>query len=143
MTMRSWAFKIFQYPFSLFMAVALVGVNVNRGSCGCCDMDYVQVRIVPQEQEHACGEEEACCCGRDDACPAEHSDAAGGHVFYKVNEYSEVEQGVKLDIHWCSLAPDTLLPLLCCTEDHEKDFRKDRIFSGVPLQREKLCVYRC
>lgn len=134
--------KIFQLFLMFLVGVALIGVNISKGYCGYCEKGYVQLKVVPLESGCACGDEN-CRCAGGNACSEEKTGDSEKNAFYKVGEYSLVEQGIKLGVLFCylPLKPDSIIVMNPVEE--KNNFRDDRIYPDLPFLRERLCIYLC
>ena len=117
----------------LITGMALIGVNVTQSGCIHSERTYLEVKVLPVENEYLCEEEGACC----------HTSSR--HDFYKVTDSSLVERVLQMQLSVftlpeCAWEMMMQIPAVRDRKDGSSFYRK---FPEIPPSLESLCTFLC
>lgn len=134
--MLKLASGIFNYFVLIVVCLATIGVNINKLHCVQCKEVYLQIKVIPQEDNCACEHGCRCCCDEKKDCSSETD-----HSFLKLTDFSQAE---KLQLSDAAF----IMPLPCLTEPVDwviirstKVITFKNIGSDAAPPLEMLCTY--
>lgn len=130
--------KILHCVVFLVTLMALAGVNVKQLYCIHADLTYWKVEMLPSEDKCPC-EEKDCCCedGQEDG--HKHS----RHVFYKIDDYSRVEQAFHFIPLTLFLPEVSQQVYTVVARGHGYPALFRHIIPGIAPSAELLCTFLC
>lgn len=85
--MLKLASGILNYFLLIVVCLATIGININKLHCVQCKEVYLQVKVVPQDDECACEHGCKCCCDEKKNCSSETD-----HSFFRLTDFSQTER---------------------------------------------------